>query len=255
MIGIVIADDNYEFGMMVKGYLDLEEGFTVHALVHDGSEVLEAIQTYAPDLLLLDLVMPKIDGIEVLEALLSFSGKRPKVMLISAFGQEHFVSRTNQLGVDYYLMKPFSLPTLARRIRQIAQSDLNRSSISDYVAKSHYDKVVQFLIRIGMPPHFNGYRYVIDAVLLIIDDKTWLQGITKRLYPYVGQKYGHNAAQVERAIRHAIEVTWSKGNLEELERLFPYLVDASKGKPTNSAFIAKVVDLVELHEVSNNREG
>lgn len=250
MIRIMIADDNREFCGLITDYLEAKSSMEVVDCVNDGTKVTAALKECQPDVLLLDLVMPNRDGLEVLEELTNYDGKRPKIIVMSAFGQDHMVAKANKYGVDYYLMKPFSLATLAKRINQIVTVSSTNEFRAEQVRQQLYERLVHYLSRIGMPPHYKGYRYVIDAILLVIQDKTWLHGVTKRLYPEVGKRYNTSSVQVERAIRHAIEITWEKGNLEELNSLFAYSVDAEKGKPTNSAFIAKMADIVDL-EVTN----
>lgn len=244
MLRIMMADDNQEFCELVAAYLEKETDWVFVGSVPDGRSVIDSIQEWQPDVLLLDLVMPEYDGLAVLESLRCLDIQKPKIIVLSALGQDDLVSRVNQLGVDYYLMKPFSLPTLVKRIRQIASTNAHEEYHVEQGRQVRREKIISYLSLIGMPPHYKGYRYLLEAVLLVSQDKVWLDGVTKDLYPHVGRRFGTSATQVERAIRHAIEITWEKGNLAELERLFPYLVDAEKGKPTNSSFMAALGDII-----------
>lgn len=243
---IMVADDNYDFCTSVQEYIEVEEDLEFLGFVCSGDQVISEVKSKRPDVLLLDLVMPNRDGMEILEEMRNSKEERPKIIVMSAFGQDSFVSQANSLGVDYYLVKPFSLATLVKRIRQI----LAISSRTEFHKEQHrhyiQDRVVNYFSLIGVPPHYKGYRYLIDAISLVSEDSNWLNGITKRLYPSIGRRYNTSYMQVERAIRHAIEITWEKGDLDQLQRLFPYIVDAEKGKPTNSSFIATMVDIIKL---------
>ncbi len=231
---------------MIETYIQRDDTLELVAVVHDGTKVMEAIHEHLPDVLLLDLVMPNRDGLEVMEDLVHSDGYRPKVIIMSAFGQDELVTRATELGVNYYLMKPFSLPTLIKRIHQVAALGSSAASGGQQLQQQMYERISHYFGRIGVPPHYKGYRYLTEAVLLVSTDNNWLNGVTKRLYPEVGRRFSTSAGQVERAIRHALEMTWEKGNLAELERLFPFSVDPKKGKPTNSTFIAKMADIVAM---------
>lgn len=246
---VMIADDNVYFCEAVANYLSAEGDIEYVGHVGDGRHVLSMVEKVKPDVLLLDVVMPYVDGMTVLEELKSkVSVDRPRVIIISAFGQERYVGHANRLGADYYLMKPFSLAVLVKRIRQVMtiRSSLDCSLPSRINNDQVREQLIRYFEQMGVPPHYKGYRYLLEAVCLAYSDPSWLNGITKRLYPAVGSRFGTSGTQVERAMRHAIEVTWEKGNLEQLNHLFPYEVDAEKGKPTNSSFIAKMADIIAL---------
>ena len=214
--------------------------------MHDGFAALDAVRLHKPDILILDHVMPNLDGLGVLEAL---QGKpdRPKVVMLTAFGQESLVQRAADLGADYYIMKPFDIPTLVQRVRQVA--DPGRAKVQFQHEKRRQEverKVTRELSLLGVPPHFKGYTYLKDAVTLVVLDPELLNAVTKELYPLVARMRETNPQTVERAIRHAIESTWVRGNLRFIEELFAYTVDAEKGKPTNSSFIARLADHVRM---------
>ncbi len=261
MIRILVADDNKGFCTMIETYVQRDETLEFVGVVHDGTQVLEAIAEHSPDVLLLDLVMPNRDGLEVLEDLAAAGGHRPKVMIMSAFGQDELVARATELGVNYYLMKPFSLSTLIKRIHQVAALNMAENGTNGKLYQQFYERISFYFGRIGVPPHYKGYRYLTEAVLLVCTDNSWLTGVTKHLYPEVGRRFSTSAGQVERAIRHALEMTWEKGNITEIERLFHYSAEIGKGKPTNSSFIAKMADIVYMdiqgasHAVPRRRLG
>ncbi len=248
MIRVLIADDNQGFCSMVAKYLEKEESLHFVGSVNDGAGVIRAIDQWNPDLLLLDLVMPNRDGIDVLEEL-ALKERRPKVIIMSAFGQDEFVSKTTELGVDYYLMKPFTLPTLVRRIHQVFSMEQEGGSSANQ-RQMLYERLAHRFSKMGVPPHYKGYRYLVEAVLLVCADKRWLTGITKHLYPEIGRRFGTSAGQVERAIRHALEVTWEKGDAAEIAALFPSSRKDDRGKPTNSSFIAKMADVITMEHSS-----
>ncbi len=246
MVRILIVDDNQDFCHMVEEYVARQPEMEVVGCVYEGRQALAAIQNHEPDVLLLDLVMPASDGVEVLEAIRGLGASRPKVIMMSAFGQESFVAKANELGVDFYLMKPFRLETLVRRIEQVASSGM---------ANIHFESerqeiqrcLVEHFSTMGVPSHYKGYRYLIEAVTLVVQDASWLNGITKELYPAVGKRYNTSPTQVERAIRHAIEMTWENGDAEVRRELLGSGLTHDGRKPTNSSLIAKMADVVRLN--------
>lgn len=251
MIRILLADDNVEFCEILREAIDAQEDMECIACVHDGEAALAAIREHSPDLIILDHVMPSLDGLGVLEAIRG-AEHRPKVLMLTAFGHENLIQRASNLGADYYIMKPFDIPTLIVRVRQIAdptsaaatfQQERRRQLIEKQVAKQ--------LSTLGVPPHFKGYMYLKDAVTLVALDPDLLGHVTTKLYPLVAQMRKSSPEKVERAIRHAIESTWTRGNLDSIERLFAYSIDANKGKPTNSSFIARLADQVRMEMMAS----
>lgn len=246
VIRVVVADDNVEFCEIVKQALQSQPDIEWVCAVHDGYRAIEAVKKHRPDLLILDHVMPNLDGIGVLEALRAFP-QRPKVLMLTAFGQEALIQQAAELGADYYIMKPFDMPTLAQRIRQV--TDPKRAQVQfEYEQRRQLveRQVARELARLGVPPHFKGYTYLKDAVTLVVLNPDLLSAVTKELYPTVARMRSTTAQTVERAIRHAIESTWVRGNLKFIEELFAYTVDAEKGKPTNASFIARLADHVRM---------
>lgn len=250
-IRIVIADDNVEFCEILREAIDSEEDMTCLACVHDGEAALEAIAAHQPDLVILDHVMPNLDGLGVLEELYG-SERRPRVLMLTAFGQESLIQRASNLGADYYIMKPFDIPTLLERVRQIADPASVASAFQQERKRQQIERhVAEQLSVLGVPPHFKGYTYLKDAVTLVALDPDLLGAVTTKLYPTVARMRKSSPEKVERAIRHAIESTWIRGNLDSIERLFSYTIDANKGKPTNSSFIARLADHVRMEMLAS----
>ena len=238
---VMIADDNVYFCEAVANYLSAEGDIEYVGHVGDGRHVLSMVEKVKPDVLLLDVVMPYVDGMTVLEELKSkVSVDRPRVIIISAFGQERYVGHANRLGADYYLMKPFSMAVLVKRIRQVMtiRSSLDCSLPSRINNDQVREQLIRYFEQMGVPPHYKGYRYLLEAVCLLFRSKlaewhykTSLPSCRKPLwYKWYSSGTGYASCSL---------ITWEKGNLEQLNHLFPYEVDAEKGKPTNSSLLLK----------------
>lgn len=248
-IRIIVADDNREFVGIMQEYLSDQPDIEVVGVAYNGEEILSIIGTLQPDILILDIIMPHLDGIGVLEQLGTMSlPKRPKVIMLTAFGQENITQRVVELGADYFILKPFSMEVLTKRIRQLAGLiTQQRPSIAQAIQSHPIDVEVTNIIReIGIPAHIKGYQYLRDAILMIIEEMDLLGAVTKVLYPMIAEKYSTTPSRVERAIRHAIEVAWGRGNSDMINRVFGYTVQLDKGKPTNSEFMAMIADKLRL---------
>ncbi|MGI6552817.1 MAG: sporulation transcription factor Spo0A [Bacillota bacterium] len=245
-ISVLIADDNREFCEILQEYLASNEEFEVTGIAYNGHETLKLIREKEPDVVVLDIIMPHLDGIGVLEKLsgleLSF---RPKVIILTTLGQEFMTQRTVELGADYYILKPFDLEVLGTRIRQLANGQ--STTVQAPVKSKNLDvEVTKIIHQMGVPAHIKGYQYLRDAILLVIEEISLLGAITKELYPMIAQKYQTTPSRVERAIRHAIELAWDRGNVEMMNRFFGYTINVERGKPTNSEFIAMVADKLRM---------
>ncbi len=260
-IKVMIVEDNKDFCSVLEEVIEAEEDFEVIDIAADGEEAIKSLKKNQCDVLLLDIIMPNLDGIGVLERLKSEPDIKsiPKVIMLTALGHENITQRAIKLGADYYIMKPFDLKVLIQRIREIgAREELGTSTEkirSSYTPNikgkdSLKAEVTSIIHKIGVPAHIKGYEYLREAILIVFEDVDLLNGITKQLYPRIASKYNTTASRVERAIRHAIEVAWDRGNIEFLNRLFGHTVNLKKGKPTNSAFIAKIADNLRLERVS-----
>lgn len=257
-IQIVIADDNKEFGDILCEYLNNQNDIEVTGVARDGNEACELITAKMPDIAILDIIMPHLDGLGVLEKLNSVTlKKRPLFIILSAVGQDKITQRALALGAEYYIVKPFDMDVLVSRIRQLKGINQNAIIRSEYSmeAKVPYQVPVQrnlevevtnIMHEIGVPAHIKGYQYLRDAVMMVVKDLDIINSITKQLYPSIARMYNTTPSRVERAIRHAIEVAWSRGQVEAIDALFGYTVSVGKGKPTNSEFIAMVADKLRL---------
>ncbi len=249
-IKVAIADDNREFSELLYEYLNQQSGIEVVGAAYNGEQILTIIDEKKPDVVILDIIMPHLDGIGVLERLNITSGKRPKIIMLTAFGQESITQRVIELGADYYVLKPFNMEALVSRIRQLAgtiSTQRPAATIAHSIKARPLDMEVTNIIReIGIPAHIKGYQYLRDAIMMIINEIELLGAVTKVLYPQIAEKYSTTPSRVERAIRHAIEVAWNRGNIDMINRLFGYTIKLEKGKPTNSEFMAMIADKLRM---------
>lgn len=246
-IKVLIADDNKEFCDLLKEFINHQDDFVLAGIANNGLEALEIIQQQAPDVMVLDIIMPHLDGIGVLEKLSSgIVNHRPKVIMLTAFGQESITQRAVELGADYYILKPFDFSVLATRIRQLAEGVTVSTYISPSKPRNLDVAVTNIIHEMGVPAHIKGYHYLREAILCVINEVNLLGAVTKELYPMIAQKYQTTPSRVERAIRHAIELAWDRGNIEMMTKFFGYTINLERGKPTNSEFIAMVADKLRI---------
>jgi two-component system response regulator (stage 0 sporulation protein A) len=247
-IKVAIADDNREFAGIMQEYLLQQPDIDLVGVAYNGEEILTIIGEKKPDVVILDIIMPHLDGIGVLERINTSNDKRPKIIMLTAFGQESITQRVVELGADYYILKPFNMDVLASRIRQLASVITSQRPVVAQAIKARpLDVEVTNIIReIGIPAHIKGYQYLRDAIMMIISEIELLGAVTKVLYPMIAEKYSTTPSRVERAIRHAIEVAWSRGNMDMINRIFGYTVKLEKGKPTNSEFMAMIADKLRM---------
>ena len=261
-ISVLIADDNKEFCSILNDYLLNQKDIVVTGIAKDGREALELIQEKQPDLVVLDIIMPHLDGLGVLEKLNSMSlEKMPKVIVLSAVGQDKITQKAITLGAEYYVVKPFDMAVFTKRIREMfsnvepqnAAQRVNQSPLVEReVAPANRgpidleSEITSIIHEIGVPAHIKGYMYLREAITMVVNDMELLSAVTKELYPSIAKKYNTTASRVERAIRHAIEVAWGRGQVDAINKLFGYTVHNEKGKPTNSEFIAIIADKLRL---------
>jgi len=259
---IAIIDDNKHFCQLVEEHLSQNSKFTVTGKAYDGKEALNLIKNKKPDILLLDLIMPYLDGLEVMKELQNFDHFFDmKIILLTAFCKENISREAGNLGADYVVMKPFELERLTDRLEQLINPspDLNSFDVIKFVNddsiivnnKNNENLDLDILItevfhKLGVPSHIKGYLYLKTAVELVVDEVELLGAITKKLYPKVAESFNSKSSRVERAIRHAIDLTWEQGNQKMLDKFFSNVITSSRGKPTNSQFIAKVADIVRI---------
>ncbi|MFZ3101064.1 MAG: sporulation transcription factor Spo0A [Desulfitobacteriaceae bacterium] len=255
-IKIIVADDNRSLCQMLQNYLQGQEDLQVVGLAYNGLEAWELIQNQEPDLVIIDLVMPSLDGLGVLERIATRTTvPRPKVIMLTAFGQESLTHQAMMLGVDYFILKPFDLDILGKRIRSLTQETTNMSSNYTSAAPSVTSvgsginiavEVTTMMHQIGIPAHVKGYQYIRDAIIMVVEDVSLLGAVTKELYPAIAKKYETAPSRVERGIRHAIELAWERGHTETLKRIFGYSMNIERQKPTNSEFIALLADKLRM---------
>lgn len=261
-ISVLIADDNKEFCSILNDYLLNQKDIVVTGIAKDGREALELIVERKPDLVILDIIMPHLDGLGVLEKLNTMSlEKMPRIIILSAVGQDKITQKAITLGADYYTVKPFDMEVFTKRIREMFNNVSESEGISRFQhtstimtstqpkAKTPIDletEITNIIHEIGVPAHIKGYMYLREAITMVVNDMELLSAVTKELYPSIAKKYNTTASRVERAIRHAIEVAWGRGQIEAINRLFGYTVHTEKGKPTNSEFIAIIADKLRL---------
>lgn len=251
---IMLVDDSTELLNEMSDYFNGREDFEVVATAENGVAALEKFSTAQPDILLLDLVMPQMDGFGVMERL---EMKNTKVVILSALSQDTFISRAMALGAQYYMIKPVSLDNLADRLLEAvrnpaptpAPAQNGISGVKSVKNRSMEEKITNIFITVGIPAHIKGYQFLREAIKMAIDNPEIINTITKRLYPEVARKFETSPSKVERAIRHAIEVAWNRGKIENINTLFGVRVYNHNEKPTNGEFIALVADKMLLESV------
>lgn len=256
-IQVILADDNREFAQLLEEHLSTQPDFEVVGVAYNGGEVIELLRKQVPDVLVLDIIMPHLDGLGVLEQIHELNiHPVPKIIMLTAFGQENITQRAVELGASYYILKPFDMDVLTERIRQmkgntnairVKQTTMNTLSTRSNNLDANITSVIH---EIGVPAHIKGYLYLREAITMVYNEIDLLGAITKTLYPRIAEKFNTTPSRVERAIRHAIEVAWSRGNMDSIRNLFGYTINVSKAKPTNSEFIAMVADKLRIeHKV------
>ena len=252
LISVLIADDNSELAKELSDYIGAQADMKVAAVAENGKEAYELIKETSPDVVILDMVMPELDGIGVLKKLQSTSlSKKPVVIVYSISTLVKTVETVLNLGADYYLLKPQSPERVCDTIREFAGVSSPVSVTLPEVKQENksYDLetiVTDFIHELGVPAHIKGYQYIRSAIMMVVENMDLLNFITKQLYPDIAKAYNTTASRVERAIRHSIEVAWSRGKPETMNEIFGYTIHTGKGKPTNSEFIAMVADRIRL---------
>ncbi len=251
---VAIADDNTTFASAIEKKLLLYTDINVVGTACSGTELMEVIKQKMPQVVILDNVMPYMDGIEVLKAISNLDEDYdPVIIMMTVTSNDNLTRNAVELGADYYFVKPVDLDEFASRVEPIVKYNPERTS--EVYTKVMFNKtgednnhvlVTNILHEIGVPAHIKGYMYMRDAIKMVISNQELLGGITKELYPAIARKYNTTSSRVERAIRHGIEVAWSRGRVETLDMIFGYTIDQNKGKPTNSEFIAMVADKIRM---------
>ena len=263
-ITVLIADDNQEFSKTLATYLENEEDMEIVGIVRDGVEAVEEVKEKLPDVAILDVIMPHLDGLGVLERINNSNiVKKPICIMLSAVGQDKITQKAITLGAEYYVVKPFDIELLIKRIREIKnfrpmpnnnfisrENNNNQRAYLEINNKKGNDNlealVTNMIHEVGVPAHIKGYQYLREAIMMVINDIDVINQITKSLYPQIAARFNTTPSRVERAIRHSIEVAWGRGEPTIMENIFGYTVSAAKGKPTNSEFIAMIADKLRL---------
>lgn len=261
---ILIADDNQDFSRTLANYIHEQDDMEVIGIAKDGEEAIDMITNIMPDVALLDVIMPHLDGIGVLEKLnIIKCDKKPICIMLSAVGQDKITQKAVGLGAEYYVVKPFDIELLIKRIRELKNFKPNQnvnSFIGREIKPQYVDipangeknqenleaLVTNIIHEVGVPAHIKGYQYLREAIIMVVNDIDVINQITKSLYPKIAYKFNTTPSRVERAIRHAIEVAWGRGDQQTVEKIFGYTISAAKGKPTNSEFIAMIADKLRL---------
>ena len=263
-ITVLIADDNQDFSRTLATYLEGQEDMEVIGRARDGLEAVEIIKNTTPDVVLLDVIMPHLDGLGVIESINEIKREnKPMFIMLSAVGQDKVTQQAINSGAEYYVVKPFDIELLIKRIRELKY--YKPETKNNFYAKDSKPKyidiagtkmatkednlealVTNLIHEVGVPAHIKGYQYLREAIIMVVNDIDVINQITKSLYPKIARKYNTTPSRVERAIRHAIEVAWGRGQQEAVENIFGYTISAAKGKPTNSEFIAMIADKLRL---------
>lgn len=259
-LNIAIADDNRQALEMLGEILKNEKDYCVVGTAENGNDAYNMILSKKPDVVLMDIVMPGMDGITVMEKVRKTPelGEAVSFIMVTAASSENLTADAFHLGASYYIMKPFTRESVLEKLRRVNGYRKKTTTLTgsrtvnpymdreEYIEQNLENDVTQILHEIGIPAHIKGYQYLRDSIVLSVSDKEMLGAVTKILYPAIAKKRQTTPSRVERAIRHAIEVAWSRGKLETINELFGYTVSTGKGKPTNSEFIALIVDKIRL---------
>lgn len=262
-ITVLVADDNNDFTMTLSNYLEQEDEMEIVGIAKDGNEAYDMAVKLQPDILLLDIIMPHLDGLGVLEKIADTDmEKRPLCIILSAVGQDKITQKAISLGAQYYIVKPFDITVLVKRMKELKnyqptqfKNFITREIKNQYIDIAPEKKkdqenlealVTNIIHEVGVPAHIKGYQYLREAIMMVVRDTDVINQITKQLYPEIANIYSTTPSRVERAIRHAIEVAWGRGQADTVENIFGYTVSANRGKPTNSEFIAMIADKLRL---------
>ena len=255
---VAIADDNERILQLLDTAVSRDGEFEVVGRANNGEEAYHLIREKEPDIVLLDIIMPKLDGLSVMEKAGKDDSlkKKPEFIVITAIGQERITEDAFRLGAAYYIMKPFDSDMVLNRMKNIGDGKRRMGGdgrrITPYENREQYIErnletdVTNLIHEIGVPAHIKGYNYLRDAIILSVSNMEMLNSITKLLYPTIAKMHQTTPSRVERAIRHAIEVAWNRGKMDTIDALFGYTINTGKGKPTNSEFVALIADKIRL---------
>lgn len=248
-IKILIGDDSAQYGVSCASSLRTM-GFFVITRQKDGLVIYDAIKNEQPDVVITDAVMPSLDAIELIKKVDSCGCKKPLFIVTSAYENAFIESQVMNAGASYFMLKPFDVKIMGERIKAMLDIDTDITSNGNFGGRKGSPNleiiVTDIIHQIGVPAHIKGYHYLREAIIESVNDKEMLESVTKLLYPSVAKKFATTPSRVERAIRHAIEIAWDRGDIDTLNSFFGYTVNTGKGKPTNSEFIALITDKICL---------
>ncbi len=244
---LLVVDDNVAMVELIKEYFRESSKIEVALTAYDGEEALDKIfnEEDKYDVLILDLIMPKKDGLYVLEELKK-SKKQKNIIVLTSYNEPDTIRRVSEYGVRYFMLKPFDFKEFEKKILELIEGNKMQSQVIDLHDHNIQISITKILHQLGIPSHIKGYQYIREAISLVYTNPSLIGGITKELYPEIGQKYKTSVSRVERAIRHAIEVSWNRGDWSLMEDIFGHSVDIDKAKPTNSEFIVTIADKLRL---------
>ena len=252
-IKIVIIEDNQNTRELLKSFILAQDDLELVGMAENGLKGLELIDRKRPDVIILDMIMPRMDGLEVLERLKAFNPEySPAVICLSAVGQEDMIRKAVDLGAKYYMLKPFDFNIILKRIRELTRNNGVASAITppSHKAANVEGRISDIFLLVGIPAHIRGYYFLREAIKMVIEDKDCINRITKQLYPDVAKKFNTTPSKVERAIRHAIDVAWNRGKAEGINQAFGYTVYGNYDRPTNGEFIAIVADKLSIESIN-----
>lgn len=252
-IKVLLIDDNKNLVDMVKEYFSSHAVIEVSDVAYNGNEGLELIKKNKYDLILLDLIMPGMDGIRLLEEV-NKENYNLKIIVVTSYNSPEVIRKVSGLGIKYFMLKPFELTELEHKILEYSNNEVYNTKTIDLVYSDLQMSITKLLHELGVPSHIKGYNYIREGITMIYNNPDLQGAITKELYPEIAKKYHTTSSRVERAIRHAIEVGWNRANWELMEKIFGYSVDIDKAKATNSEFIVTLADKLRLdfHEYINS---
>ncbi len=251
-IKLLIVDDNVQLCQNLQEYFNSQQGIEVVATAQDGLTALEYIKQYEIDIMLMDMIIPRLDGFGIMESLNTHDFKTiPEIIVISALGNEDVIRRSSEYGASYFMIKPLDIEMLNKRIQELCGNRVYKKQTNAFYNptvqrppqnKSLDEKVTSIFLVIGIPAHIKGYHFLREAIKMVYDNPDIINSITKELYPGIAERFNTSASKVERAIRHAIEVAWTRGKIENINQIFGFNIYTKNDKPTNGEFIALVAD-------------
>jgi len=251
-IRVMLADDNLNILRLLTDYLSRKPDIEVVAAVSDGEEIPDCVRQYGPDLLVMDIIMPRRDGFMTLEALNGMEASlRPRVIVLTGLARDDFIMRAIRLGASYYMVKPFDMNLLYARIVEIARDQPQAVAAAIEAGEESVDEqITNLFLTLGIPAHIKGYQYLREAVRMVLENHDVINRITKELSPGLARQFDTSASKVERAMRHAIEVAWNRGRLEAVNQMYGHRVFAREDKPTNGEFIAMISDKLAVRKTA-----